>query len=260
MSSLLRRIVCSLAIAERQILGSHRGGAASLPIPDISHAWCHRCGATIPASDRVQDFESIATACRQCQGGRRARDRTTRLGVYDDQWREAILAVKHGRDRALARKLGTLLAVQWLRDSERSTGLLLDAIVVPVPMPFARRVERGINHASEIATAVSKRLGCPLLRCLEHAPGPTQAQLTRESRRSRPKRIHLRERGMPDLSSARLVFLVDDVLTTGSTADQSCNALRGAMGWVRIEMLVVAVTELSKTAMNQAKKCQFRTD
>lgn len=242
-----RHTMKSLAIAERQILGTRRGSSIFLPTPDATSAWCHRCGASQNRISNSQDYDEHLS-CRKCVGVLLARDRTIRLGTYDGQWRDAILAVKHGGDRALARKLGKLLAQQWQHTITTESFICENAIVIPVPMPFARRVERGIDHASEIASGVSKTLGYPLLRCLEHDAGPVQALLTRADRQSRAQRIHwkgIRKRkfrhfATPDLSSIKTVFVVDDVLTTGSTVAQVCAAVRSRLGSVKIVTLVVA--------------------
>lgn len=246
MSSILQHLIRSLAIAERQILGSRRGRSIFLPTPDAASAWCHRCGAT-----RTDGLESLHTdshpiGCAKCIGVCLARDRTIRLGTYDAEWRNAILAVKHGGDRALAHELGVLLARQWHKALSSAPFTAGGAVVIPIPMPLARRVERGIDHASEIAAGVSKTLCYPLMRCLEHDAGPVQAQLTRADRQIRGQRIRWRPKWKSDCTSAATIFVVDDVLTTGFTASQACGAIRARLGSVKIVMLVVATTQISK--------------
>lgn len=249
LKTFLRHTINSVALAERQILGSRKGRSFILPTPDETIAWCHRCGAP---QNRIRNFQDHdeQISCRKCIGVCIARDRTIRLGTYDGQWRDAILAVKHGGDRTLARELGKLLAHQWQQTISSGSFVGDDAIIIPVPMPLARRVERGIDHASEIASGVSKTLGYPMIRCLEHDAGPVQALMTRADRQSRAQRIRwkgiqkrkFRASATLDLPSIETVFVVDDVLTTGSTAAQVCAAIRNRLGSVKIVMLVVATT------------------
>ncbi len=249
LKNFLRHTIHSLALAERQILGSRKGRSFILPTPDASSIWCHRCGAQQNRIHNFQDYDE-QIICKKCIGTCLARDRTVRLGRYDGQWRDAILAVKHGGDRTLAYELGRLLAQQWQQTITTESFICENAIVIPVPMPLARRVERGIDHASEIALGVSKTLGYPMIRCLEHDAGPVQALMTRADRQSRAQRIHwkgiqkrkFRTTATLDLSSSKTIFVVDDVLTTGSTAAQVCAAIRNRLGQVKIVMLVVATT------------------
>ena len=262
-TSLLRRIACSLSIAEEEIFGTRRGRARELPDPDSPESWCHRCGATIDPRHRtilakpLTQSSARALSCAKCHGIRLDRDCTIRLGPYDDRWRDAILAVKHGRDREIARQLGVLLASQWRRDVGSAAINAHDSVVIPVPMPFARRLERRIDHSAEIAKSVAKSLGCPMLRCLEHEAGPVQARLTRDVRRGREARIHFKRRWVERIqaqlgSQHQSVLIVDDVLTTGSTADQACRAIREVLPSLPTAVLVVAVTDLSKNATKQA--------
>ena len=236
----------TLAVAERQILGTRLGGIRALPIPDPSSAWCHRCGATRGEFERAT--RSAATIlCRHCAGRRLERDRTIRLGAYESHWRDAILAVKHGRDRALARELGKLLAQQWKRESQPESMRFDGTVIVPIPMPLARRIERGIDHTGEIARTLGTTLKLPVWQCLEHDAGPVQADLARSCRQSRGDRIHFRHRERARIAAVGSVLLVDDVLTTGSTLSQACRAIHSCLGPIPVTALVIAVADLIKT-------------
>jgi len=254
MSSILGHLIRSLAVAERQILGSRRGQTIHLPQRDALTQWCHRCGAGRSESEQAPPphitpshiTPSHITPCHKCAGVLLERDRTIRLGSYESDWRSAILAVKYGCDHTLARNLGSLLAQQWRAQQAHDSCACANSIIVPVPMPLARRIERGIDHTSEIARGFSKALGYPLVRCLEHDAGPVQAELRRSDRQARGQRIRSKHNWAGDRKPINLVILVDDVLTTGSTAQQACVALRQRLGRVKIALVVVAVTDYRK--------------
>ncbi len=235
----LQRFNRTLALVERQILASRVQGATRLPLPDAPEVWCHRCGATRTAPGVI--------SCRQCVGVRLERERTVRLATYDSSWRDAILRVKHSADRPLARALGKLLAQQLLREAHAESIGVARAIIVPVPMPFARRIERGIDHTFEISKGISEVTGTPVDCCLTHHPGPVQAELAESTRRHRLRRIEWRRNSAP-LSGVEVVFLVDDVLTTGSTLLQAATAIRTMAPSATIVALVVAVADKRRNA------------
>ncbi|MSR70404.1 MAG: ComF family protein [Phycisphaerales bacterium] len=234
-----QRFIRTLAVAERQLFASRIESVRRLPIPDAPDVWCHRCGATRSARGVI--------SCRHCAGIRLERERTLRLGTYDSRWRDLIIEVKHSADRALARTLGRLLAQQLLCEARNEPIALDSAIIVPVPMPLARRIERGIDHTSELAKGISTATGIRVAHCLSHHAGPVQAELAESMRRARLQRIIWRGNGST-IPVRSVVFLVDDVLTTGSTLLQASNAIRSALPLVTIIALVVAVTDKRRNA------------
>lgn len=255
----LTRLIRTLLVAERQLIGSRPRAVSALPTPDALSTWCHRCGATVHDSRGRVQFNAIAYGCVRCAGRRIERDRTVRLGRYDGAWRDAVLEVKHSGDRALAQRLGRLLAEQWMREVEsapKSSRLTLArALLVPIPMPLARRIERGIDHTAEITRGISSATGIPIHNCLTHDSGPVQAEMTELSRHGRLQRIHPNAKPnakliakQPDFASHPLLIVVDDVLTTGSTLLQASNALKSLFPSASIAALVVAVADKRRNA------------
>ena len=118
-------------------------------------------------------------------------------------------------------------------------------LVTAVPLAAQRLRERGYNQAWEIARRVARDLNLParpdlLLRWRDT---PHQVQLDRRERDA-----NLRGAFMPGDADARLavqgrcVALVDDVLTTGTTADEATRALLEA-GACSVQLWVLARTE-----------------
>jgi predicted amidophosphoribosyltransferase len=103
-------------------------------------------------------------------------------------------------------------------------GLLAGAALVPVPSHSSRRRSRGFDPAGQLARALARRTGLPLVRCL-HRRGSAAPQLgAPRALRRRPGRVEVTTRGRVPARAA----LIDDVHTTGATLDACARALRAA--------------------------------
>lgn len=88
--------------------------------------------------------------------------------------------------------------------------------VVPVPLHRTRELERGYNQSRMLAIGVADALDCPLRADLLDRPRPTRSQ-TNLSREERWRNV--RDAFAADAAcDGGHWLLVDDVLTTGSTA------------------------------------------
>lgn len=94
--------------------------------------------------------------------------------------------------------------------------------LVPLPRVVARRARYGVDPARELASALSRRTGIPVVDALA-APAwePRRAGLKRSERSG--TRFGLRR-------AVTAPLLVDDVVTTGRTLDSAVTALGGAKG------------------------------
>lgn len=88
--------------------------------------------------------------------------------------------------------------------------------VVPVPLHRTRRLERGYNQSAMLAEGVAEVLGCPCRTDLLARPHPTRSQ-TGLSREERWRNVRASFAASSDCAGGRWL-VVDDVLTTGSTA------------------------------------------
>ena len=188
--------------------------ARSWPSP-WAQAWCRRCGATAVCCCTL-------VGCLKCQHKSVPWIAAARLGGWS-AFINPIAALKYRRrwdvGLHLGRKLADVIRIEH-------GALLADAVaVVPVPMPWGRRMRRGIDHAAVIGKGVAQGLGLPLVKALGRGAGSTQAGQSRAIRlRARMPGVCLTRRGL-QLPTGTVV-LVDDVLTTGRTATTVCQALR----------------------------------
>lgn len=149
--------------------------------------------------------------------------------------RELIHRFKYGHHLHLRHLLGKMLA-DGFRD-ERVTGDPVEAIV-PVPLHATKKREREFNQAEVLARVAGRRLGLPVEDCLRRRRYTrTQTHLHRDERfENLDGAFVLRRRARVE---GRRLALVDDVLTTGSTADACARVLREA-GAAAVVVITVA--------------------
>ena len=103
-------------------------------------------------------------------------------------------------------------------------------LLVPVPLHRRRKRERGYNQATEIATAISRARALPMCRALLRTRyTASQAQLMRSERLGN-LRGAFAMRPSPAVRNAikgAQVLLIDDIFTTGATANACARVLRG---------------------------------
>jgi ComF family protein len=142
---------------------------------------------------------------------------------------------------------GDLAIGKWL-SMQLALGLCaapVPQLLVPMPITRARLRERGFNQAVEIARVVSRVVRVPAApRALERTrDAPPQSGLGRRARRA-----NLRDAfACPRPLGARHVALVDDVVTTGATADAAARVLKRA-GVERVDLWALARTPDPKDA------------
>ncbi|HEY0684506.1 MAG TPA: ComF family protein [Steroidobacter sp.] len=145
-----------------------------------------------------------------------------------------IQGLKYRGDLAYGRILGQLLARHLATRHTRPD------VVIPVPLASMRYRERGFNQARELARPVCKLLDLTLRSDLviRHRETREQAALDRNERLTNTQRAF----SLVAPLLARHVAIVDDVVTTGSTANEMAKVLRAA-GAEWIEVWAVARAE-----------------
>lgn len=169
--------------------------------------------------------------CALCRLGVRGFDAAYCFGAHEQVLRELIHLYKYGRIKTLARPLGDFLAAALPRDQE------FDAMV-PVPLHWRRKWKRGFNQSELLARAIARRTGIPVVNALRR-PHATlmQAGLSNTNRRRNVVAAFQCKR--PGTVGGKRVLLIDDVMTTGSTAAACALALKRA-GARKVALLTVA--------------------
>lgn len=132
-------------------------------------------------------------------------------------------ALKYGRRPEIARQLGIMMAEELL---ER--GLLeIPGIIIPVPMHRSKQNERGYNQAYEFANGLAEVFGCEANDriLLKRRKTETQTRKNKLARLLNVEEIFIVDETQKSGLAGKHTWLVDDVLTTGSTIVASANAL-----------------------------------
>lgn len=169
--------------------------------------------------------------CRECTG-RRLAFSSARAGVaYAGPARDLVAAWKeHGLRRA-ATLAAELVAATVARPAAD--------VIAYIPPDPQRLLERGHHPAERLALELGERWELEVAALLRRSPG--HASL-RQAALARPDRLrNARGAFLATESAPAHVALVDDVYTTGATADAAASALRSA-GTAIVEVVTFART------------------
>ncbi len=153
-------------------------------------------------------------------------------GSYDGSLRSLIHVFKYGGVQPLAKPFGEFLSRALPR--ERSFDL-----IVPMPLHWRRRWDRGFNQSALLAREISRRWNVPVANAVRRRRATVpQAGLTNAKRRANVRGVFQAKRRLDGMR----VLLVDDVLTTGATASACAQALKRA-GASHVAVLALARTD-----------------
>ena len=182
---------------------------------------CRTCGLPLQATD--------AELCAICLARPPRIDRTRAAVAYDEVSRGLALRLKYGRKVAVAKTMARYMAP--LIESRGS-----DTLLVPVPLHRRRLWQRGFNQSAIVARELSRQTGLAnnvtALKRIKPTP-PLKGLSLQQRRRAVAGAFKVGDR---TAFAGRTVVLVDDVLTTGSTANACARELRRA-GASRIELI-----------------------
>lgn len=181
---------------------------------------CDVCGLPLEATG--------IEICAVCLAHPPRLDRIRAAVAYGEISRSLAIRLKYGRKVAIARTMVRYMEPLIEADS--------DAVLVPVPLHRRRLWSRGFNQSGLLATTLAASTGQRV-----------DARMLRRTRPTRPlKGLSLLQRrrtvagafAVPrrEEVEGRTIILVDDVYTTGSTANACARALKRA-GARRVELI-----------------------
>lgn len=186
----------------------------------LGHSGCSTCGIPLHATEQRM--------CGACLARPPRIARTRAAVAYGDIARGLAIRLKYGHKVAIARTMARYMAPLVSDEGER--------LLVPVPLHRTRLWSRGFNQSALVARELSRRLGVasdPMaLRRVRRTP-PLKGMSPVQRRKTVSGAFRVRNK---TAVAGKTVILVDDVLTTGSTAEACARVLKRA-GAARVELV-----------------------
>jgi ComF family protein len=190
---------------------------------------CQRCGRPFEFTVADRSF------CGRCLADPPVYDRARAAALYDDASRGLLLRFKHGDGLNLTPLFGAWLA--------RTGAVLLPEadLLVPVPLHRTRLFARRYNQAALLALEIAKRTGVPVdvLGLVRDRRTPSQGTRTRAGRERNVRGAFLVTPPLAAKIQGKRVLLVDDVMTSGATAN-ACARVLGRAGAAAVDVLTIA--------------------
>jgi len=195
---------------------------------------CHICGRPVYGGERL---------CETCLTHRHAFDRAISCLVYTGAAREAVLAFKFGDRRDYCRTFAAMM-YRTLQATCRSTDF---DMIVCAPLSKASYKRRGYNQAALLARHLSGKTKLPFCAkaFVKIKDTPAQSSLQHYVDRIENVRGAFRLHLPAEAFCERRILLVDDVLTTGATAD-ALSALLKRAGAKSVTVITVASPERNR--------------
>ncbi len=193
---------------------------------------CEKCGETLA--------NNIDNICGSCVSSPPAWNRLYASYEYKLAIREIVARAKFQEKHTYCKIIAQLMLLSVKQNDKQL--LLNTSYLIPTPSHRSRLNERGYNQALYITKELSKLTRVPILDCLEkNAKTAPQSSLSKKQRKSAVLRFTIRKGTSKNYSlyKGKSVIVVDDVLTTGSTALQMTKTLN-TIGFSTINIWVFA--------------------
>jgi len=179
-----------------------------------------------PACQKKLIFGRVCENCRQASGLTRF---FAALPYQDKTTREMLWQFKYLGAKDLAFAFGKILTEFLAKCGFESIFDKKKTILVPVPLFQARLKDRGFNQSEEIAKIIGEYFKIPARIDILAKIKDTAAQAEIKSPEQKQKNIlGVFSCKNPDAVLGKIVILIDDVYTTGSTMKECARVLRAS--------------------------------
>ena len=190
---------------------------------------CKKCG-------RMQLDE--ADYCTTCKEHKREFDVARSCVIYDDAAKEIVRGLKFGGKKYLAKYVANFL-VERYEDAFKDKSF---DIVIPVPLTKKRKKSRRYNQSWEIAKVFANKLGLTADEGIVEKIKETQEQAKLSGKEREANVVGAFEVKEPEKVKDKSVLIIDDVMTTGSTASEIAKVLKKS-GASNVYLLTFASTK-----------------
>lgn len=196
---------------------------------------CVVCGNAMSVADRV---------CINCKAHKREFDQARSVFIYENAAQNLIHGLKFRNQPYISRTLGFLMAEKF-----KKLDWKVD-VVVPVPLSKKRKKWRGYNQSELLAREFISHTGLEI--CTDNLVKVVETRQQKglgfkERQENLQRSFKLR---YSKAFQGKKVLLIDDVLTSGATANACTKVLKNA-GAEQVLVLCVACTKLKVLAVKE---------
>jgi ComF family protein len=183
----------------------------------ITQPACRRCGVPFTSAGQA----GLDGTCPACQASPPAFDQAIAAFRYDAQVRRLILPFKHGDQITLAKVLARHMA------RAGSTLLTRTDVLVPVPLHRKRLFHRRYNQSALLAGALGRLHARAVMvdALVRTRATPSLGEMTAAERAAIVADVFVVRPKRAAALAGQRVLLIDDVMTSGATANACARAL-----------------------------------
>jgi ComF family protein len=209
---------------------------------------CAKCGRSIE-NDRTGDEAPEAepsgeqgALCFDCEATSHVFRKGYACVTYSGNAKEIVRSLKYRDNPYIAEKLAKIMWERIREEIDEETGeVFTPDLILPVPMHIIKRRKRGYDQAVLMARRLSARMEVPCdENCIIRSDATSvMSSLGRSERKFNVSGAFSLAEGAEARVAGKDLLLVDDVFTTGSTADACASTLLSA-GAAGVDIFVFA--------------------